>query len=151
MSFTFESNADRAIAQWSAKQVRIPQAMAKVVTLLTLKLLAAVQARAPVLTGKLRRSIFQEIVVNPVETTGRVYVDATTSPYNRFMEYGTKPHDIYPTKAKALAFMVGGKQVFAAHVKHPGTKPYLYVHGPFEEMRPEIIAKIEGAGREALQ
>jgi hypothetical protein len=128
--------------------------MGRIVTALTLKLLAAVQTRAPVKTGRLRRSIFEEVTINPAQALGRVYVSSDT-PYARIQEYGgtTPPHDIYPTKASVLAFMVGGRKVFAKVVHHPGSKipAKMYVHGPFEEMKPEIVARIEGAVREAVQ
>ena len=40
------------------------------------------------------------------------------------LEYGTRPHEITPKKAKSLRFVVGGKTVYAKHVEHPGTRPY---------------------------
>ena len=148
--FTMHVDADRAVAKMDARASAVSAKMGQVVTALTLKLLAAVQTRAPVVTGKLRRSIFQDIAVNKAQALGRVYVD-TTTPYAKFVEFGTKPHDIYPTKAQALRFMVGGEPVFAKVVHHPGTKAQFYVHGPFEEMKPEIVAKIEGAVGEAIR
>lgn len=152
--FTMEVDADRAIARNRERLERVPQKLGQIVTLLTLKLLAAVQTRAPVLTGKLRRSIFQEITLNPYQALGKVYVSPDT-PYARIQEYGgtTPPHDIFPNKASVLAFMIGGKQIFARSVHHPGSKiPALrYVHGPFEEMKPEIVARIKGAVGEAIR
>ena len=148
--FTITVDADRVIAKMDARKVAIPEAMGKVVEALTAKLLAAVMARAPVKTGRLRQNIFSEVKTNESQALGRVFV-APFVPYARFVEYGTKPHDIYPSKAQALRFMVGGKAVFAAHVKHPGTMARLYVHGPFEELKPEIVAKIEAAMREAIK
>lgn len=52
-------------------------------------------------------------------------------PYAAAHEFGviTRPHDIRPRNAKALAFMFGGNQTFAKVVHHPGSKiparPYL--------------------------
>ena len=40
----------------------------------------------------------------------------------RFLEWGTKPHEIRPRNASCLAFHVGGQMVFASKVNHPGTK-----------------------------
>ena len=152
--FTMQVDADRAIAAWEGRATRVPQAMAKIVTALTFKLLAAVQTRAPVVTGKLRRSIFSEITANDYQALGRVFVDGTT-PYARIQEFGgkTPAHDIYQSKAQALRFMVGGNVHFAKVVHHPGSKipAKLYVHGPFEEMKPEIIARIEAAVGEAVR
>ena len=63
--------------------------------------------------------------------------------YARVVEFGSKPHDIYPRRKKALFFTTSGSharltgsvsnrfrggnrsssEVFAKHVRHPGTKP----------------------------
>jgi hypothetical protein len=150
MNFDMKVEADRVIAQMTARKARVPDSLAKIVTELTGKLLTAVQQRAPVKTGKLRRSIFEEVTVNNMQALGRVYVSPDTA-YAKFVEYETKPHDIYPTKASVLAFIMGGKQVFAKMVHHPGTKAQMYLHGPFEEMKPEIVARIEGAMRDAIK
>ena len=40
------------------------------------------------------------------------------------LEYGTRPHEITPKKAKALRFVVDGRTVYAKSVEHPGTRPY---------------------------
>ena len=148
--FTMKVDADSAIAHLVERKANIPQKMNAVVTALTLKLHAAVTARAPVKSGRLRQNIVSEVVTNESQALGRVFV-APFVPYAKFVEYGTKPHDIYPTKAQALRFMVGGEAVFAKVVHHPGTKAQRYVHGPFEEMKPDIIAKIEAAVKEAIK
>ncbi|MFB8347909.1 hypothetical protein [Streptomyces niveus] len=43
-------------------------------------------------------------------------------PAVRFVLDGTRPHIIRPRRAKALRFAVGGRVVFAAYVRHPGTR-----------------------------
>ena len=150
MNFTMKVDADSVIASLVERKARVPQKVSEVVHALTVKLQRAIEARAPVKTGKLRRSIFSEVIDNEYQALGRVYVSPDTA-YAKFVEYGTRPHDIYPTKASVLAFMMGGRQVFAKHVRHPGTKAQFYMHGPFEEMKPEIIAQIEGAVRDSLK
>lgn len=47
--------------------------------------------------------------------------------YARFVNDGTAPHQIRPTRARALRFRVGGRIVFARVVNHPGTRarPFL--------------------------
>ena len=42
--------------------------------------------------------------------------------YLGYVIYGTEPHVIRPTRAKALRFLSGGKIVFSRVVHHPGTK-----------------------------
>lgn len=54
--------------------------------------------------------------------------------YARFVEYGTRPHEIRPKHAKSL-FIAG---VFGTLVKHPGAKPH-----PF--LRPALDAGKTGA------
>ena len=51
----------------------------------------------------------------------------TNVKYAVAVEKGTSAHKIVPKNAPRLAFMVGGKLVFAKEVMHPGTRaqPYL--------------------------
>jgi phage gpG-like protein len=74
-------------------------------------------------SGNLARSIQEEVTSTALSVTGRVF-SAGDVKYAAIHEYGgtTPPHDIVPDKAKALAFMIGGKQVFAKVVHHPGSK-----------------------------
>jgi phage gpG-like protein len=70
-------------------------------------------------SGALARSI----VATVDESSANVAVTIATSAdikYAAIHEYGgmVPPHEIVPDKAKALAFVVGGKQVFAARVWH---------------------------------
>ncbi|MFI0827300.1 hypothetical protein ACH4Q7_22910 [Streptomyces roseolus] len=43
-------------------------------------------------------------------------------PATRFVLDGTRPHIIRPRRRKALRFEVRGREVFAAYVRHPGTR-----------------------------
>lgn len=43
-------------------------------------------------------------------------------PLGSYIRFGTRPHPIYPVRAKMLRFTVGGRVVFARKVNHPGTK-----------------------------
>jgi hypothetical protein len=58
-------------------------------------------------------------------------------------ETGTKPHDIFPVRAKALAFYVGGKLVFAKRVHHPGFPPRPFMAPGWDEMRANTQARIQ--------
>lgn len=54
-----------------------------------------------------------------------VTVVVNTAPYATFIEGGTKPHVIYPVRARYLVFTNReGVRVFAKKVNHPGTRPY---------------------------
>jgi len=50
--------------------------------------------------------------------------DGNSTNLVEMLEYGTRPHEITPKKAKALRFVVDGKTVYAKSVEHPGTRPY---------------------------
>ena len=56
-----------------------------------------------------------------------LYVDKDKADYGIYMELGTRAHIIRARRAKVLRWYVGGKPVFAKQVRHPGTKPYLFV------------------------
>lgn len=47
--------------------------------------------------------------------------------YARMVSEGTRPHDIRPKSARALAFRTSGGMVFAKVVHHPGTRANPYV------------------------
>ena len=53
----------------------------------------------------------------------------------------TSAHEILPAKAKALAFMSGGKLVFARKVEHPGSTipARAYLASALHEMSGEIV------------
>jgi hypothetical protein len=55
---------------------------------------------------------------------GTTYVDMVAPLfYHRYLDAGTKPHEIRPVKAKFLRFAArDGTIVFAKRVMHPGTK-----------------------------
>lgn len=74
-------------------------------------------------SGALARSIQRDVTVSDAVVTGEVF-SAGDVKYARIHEYGgkTPPHDIVPTKAQALAFALGGSNVFAKIVHHPGSK-----------------------------
>ena len=74
-------------------------------------------------TGALRRSIQTRVERSAAHVTGLVYSSGDVK-YAGIHEFGgrTKPHDIFPRKAKALAFAgSGGGMVFASVVHHPGS------------------------------
>lgn len=92
-------------------------------------ILAEMESRVPVLTGKLRGSL--GIRVNSHSVT--IGPNETIAPYAGYVEFGTQPHIIRPkTPGGVLAFKIGNRQVFAKVVHHPGTKPQPYVRPAFE-------------------
>lgn len=64
-------------------------------------------------------------ITTHVEGSGRglaAYV-VSEHPATQYVIYGTQPHIIRPRRARALRFEVGGRVVYAAYVRHPGTRP----------------------------
>jgi phage gpG-like protein len=75
--------------------------------------------------------------------------------YAAIQEYGgvTAPHDILPSRAKALAFLAGGEQVFAKLVHHPGSHipARSYLRSSLDEMADQIDSEMKSAVIDALQ
>ena len=74
--------------------------------------------------------------------------------YAAIQEFGgrTAAHDIVPDKARALAFVVAGRRVFARIVHHPGsTLPARsYLRSSLADMAGEIAASLKATAIEAL-
>ena len=87
--------------------------------------------KVPFRTGRLRASIIKQ--VQPLEASV-----VPTAPYWPYVEFGTRPHEILPVRARALRFQVGGGIVFAARVWHPGTKPHPFVAETAEAVKEKI-------------
>ena len=58
--------------------------------------------------------------------------------YAPYVERGTRPHMIYPRRARALRFEVRGKTVFAKYVRHPGTEAKWIMRDSAEEALKEF-------------
>lgn len=107
----------------------IQQALKLKVTVLALKLENLVKTgklNGQVLnriSGRLARSINNKVVVAATSVKAHVFSSGDVK-YAGIHEYGgkTQPHLILPKKANVLSFVMGGKQVFARAVQHPGSK-----------------------------
>ena len=104
-------------------------------------------------TGKLVRSIFEQVTNSTNEVSGRVY--SSGLPYARIQEFGgqTKAHIIEAKNGKALMFNMGGKQVFFKRVNHPGSniKGAHYMGQAFDAMKPEIETGYREAATEGTR
>lgn len=100
-------------------------------------------------TGNLRDSI----KTLAVSTGVRIYQDEGMAPYGRYHEFGVPhPWRIAPRDPRGvLSFKVGGKQVFAKYVTHPGlpARPFM-ARGVREKIGPAMIA-LEKAMNKALR
>lgn len=101
-----------------------------------------------VVTGDLRRSINFNVVQEAKKVLGRVFSSGDVK-YAGIHEFGgrTSPHEIVPRKAQALAFMYGGKQVFAKSVKHPGSvmPERSFMRSSFNENQMFIVRELKEA------
>lgn len=84
---------------------------------------------SPVDSGELRRKIIPDFQNKEIRSEAK---------HSASVEYGTKPHVIRATNAKALSFKVGGKQVFAKKVNHPGTRPNPFMRSSARKVQKEI-------------
>jgi phage gpG-like protein len=141
------------IAHFSAMSGRLPQGVARTVTRLAIELQRLVQQKlsGPVLkmrTGALRSSINYQIQQSSSVVTATV---ETNVPYARFHEFGV-PHswEIRPRSARALAFEVGGRTIFAAHVTHPPLPERSFMRSSLREMTPRIRAELEATVAEVV-
>jgi phage gpG-like protein len=105
-------------------------------------------------TGALSRSIQYVVDRSGDMVVGRVFSSGDVK-YAAIHEFGgkTPPHDIVPTKAQALAFMVGGEQVFAKIVHHPGSNipERSFMRSGLTDMADEIVAGIREAALEGAR
>lgn len=103
-------------------------------------------------SGALAASIIANIAEEPQGIAVRIA--STDVKYAAIHEFGgtIPPHQIVPDKAKALAFVIGGKQIFAARVQIPTvTMPARsYMRAPLAEMAAAIREGLSEAVGEAL-
>ena len=86
----------------------------------------------PVKTGNLKNKInFRVLDKNKLE----IFMPG----YGLYVEFGTPPHIIRPKNKKSLKWTVGGKDVFAKIVHHPGTRPQPFIRNTFKAELPGII------------
>lgn len=97
-------------------------------------------------SGELRESIQLEIASQDARFDAQIYSNGD-APYAAILEYGgkTAAHEILPDKAKALAFVFNGKQIFARRIQHPGSQiaPHSYLRSALDEQGTEILSSLQ--------
>lgn len=105
-------------------------------------------------TGKLQQSIAEAVTSANSDVIGRVFSSGDVK-YAAIHEYGghTKAHIIEATNGKALAFMMGGKQVFFKRVNHPGSNmpERSFMRSSLKDKKPYIETQIQAAANEAIK
>jgi phage gpG-like protein len=128
--------------------------IARAVTKLALEMVRLVQQKlsGPVLkvrTGVLRSSINSHVQQTATGATATV---GTNVIYGRFHEFGV-PHswEIVPRSARALAFEIGGRPIFAMRVTHPPLPERSFLRSSLREMTPRIKEELERAVSETVR
>jgi phage gpG-like protein len=102
-----------------------------------------------VVTGALRRSITDAPLVEEGETIIAEVFSSGDVKYAGIHEFGgrTAPHDIYPKSGEALHFMMGGNEIFAKVVHHPGSRmpERSFMRSALVDMAPTIAEQIQVA------
>jgi hypothetical protein len=100
--------------------------------------------------GRLREAI----TPSSDNRSARVYVSTADAPYAGALEFGaTIPEQLITTKnGKALAFAVGGSQVFAKQVTHPAfvLPPHSFLRSALTDLAPDAVAMLDDAVEEAM-
>ena len=105
-------------------------------------------------TGNLARSVrVSPAEIDGTRISGAVLAGGSTAFYGKFYEdvaaggTGGVPHSwtIMATKARALAFMMDGKKVFAKSVMHPPLATRPFASSTLTEMSEQIRAELQAA------
>jgi phage gpG-like protein len=93
-------------------------------------------------SGVLRDSIQTELSQQDGQIGAEILSDGDV-PYAAIQEYGgkTAAHEIPPDKARVLAFVANGKQVFVRRVQHPGSQipSRSYLRSALDEQGDDIV------------
>ena len=147
------------IARLDAMPGKLQAALLQKVSYLALKLEAKVKQKLSgdvlnVKSGDLRRSIDNKVDQSGTSVTGKVYSSGDVK-YAAIHEFGgqTKAHVIEAVNGKALAFMMGGKQVFFRRVNHPGSNipERSFLRSSLTDMREEITEGLHQTVVETLK
>ena len=89
------------------------------------------------------------------DSSAQAGIDLDAAPYGAALEFGASiPAQLIAIKnGKALAFAVGGSQVFAKHVTHPAfvLPPHSFLRSALAELAPDALAMLDDAVTEAMQ
>jgi phage gpG-like protein len=135
----------------------VARALADKVDALRQELEAKVRANLSGAILKSRSGALLNSISSDVENDGSSFTASVESdgvPYAGILEYGgkTAAHDIVPSKARVLAFAVGGARRFARIVHHPGSviRAFAYMGGALDDLQDEIEGELKDAVLDAL-
>ena len=138
---------------------RVRQALSSKANVLAIALEAKIQQKLSggvlnTRSGALASSIVATVDQSSADVSVRIGTSGDVK-YAAIQEFGgtIAPHEIVPDKAKALAFVVGGKQIFAARVNLPAVAmpERSYLRSSLAEMAGEIADGLSEAVVEATR
>jgi hypothetical protein len=95
------------------------------------QIVALAKGQVGVRSGALRSSIHMRHIR---DSRGQYIKVGSSKKYARLHHEGSRPHMIYPRKAKMLRFVSRGQVVYANSVRHPGTKANKYLTDPMRKI-----------------
>lgn len=98
-------------------------------------------------TGAMFQSLYNRSVPNGRE----VGHDTQRAPHAVFVQFGTRPHVIEPSKKKALRWAVGGRFQFATRVNHPGYRGDAYMVRAADEAVRQFATIVDAAWKESIK
>jgi phage gpG-like protein len=105
-------------------------------------------------SGALRDSIQIDVQGEDARVDAKIFSDGDV-PYAAILEFGgkTAAHEILPDKARALAFLANGRQVFARRIQHPGSTfaARSYLGGALDDASGEIAATLREVVADAAE
>jgi hypothetical protein len=106
-------------------------------------------------SGALIGAVRQELSSAKQASALSVGFDADAVPYGAIQEFGgrTRAHLIAAKNARALAFSLGGKLVFAKQVNHPGSvlPERSFLRSALAALAPAALAEIDQAVAEEIE
>ena len=96
-------------------------------------------------TGAMRQSLFARAIPKGRE----VGHDLQRAPHALFVQFGTRPHVITPSKKKALRWPSGGAFAFAKRVNHPGDRGDAYLARAADDAVRQFAAIVDRALKES--
>lgn len=100
--------------------------------------------------GRLKASLTQ----TADDSSASVGLDLDAAPYGAALEFGASiPAQLIAAKnRRALAFVVGGRQVFAKSVMRPAfdLPPHSFLRPALDETAPDLVAEIDAAVTEVI-
>ena len=96
-------------------------------------------------TGAMRQSLFARAIPKGRE----VGHDLQRAPHALFVQFGTRPHVITPSKKKALRWPSGGAFAFAKRVNHPGYRGDAYLVRAADDAVRQFAAIVDRALKES--